>query len=285
MKDLVIQLENRDEKSLVLSRFMAIRKVISKKILNRIGVLKILKGIWSIEMAPCIREVGRNLYTISFRSEECLRRAIEKGPSLIMGCSFAMRIWPRGISVMEVMIDEIEFWVQIHNLLLELMTSGNARRIGAKMGRLIMVDEGLVKEGIGRGFLRIRLGIKIEDPLIERFWIPVKDKERRWIMVKYEKLADYCYTCGKLGHQMKSYGSEIKMATHNKIMMKYGEFLRIAPIKNKGIRQWRSGEERRRYGEREDNWRRNMKEDGNRKGGKEKEESMGTGKVDERETR
>ncbi|XVE71695.1 hypothetical protein DITRI_Ditri10aG0172200 [Diplodiscus trichospermus] len=76
----------------------------------------------------------------------------------------------------------------------------NARRIGEKIGRLVRVDESLIKEGIRRGFLRIRLGIKIEDPLIERFWIPWEENEKKWIIVKYEKLADFCYACRKLGH-------------------------------------------------------------------------------------
>ncbi|XVE86520.1 hypothetical protein DITRI_Ditri18aG0040100 [Diplodiscus trichospermus] len=63
-----------------MSRFMAIKNVISNKSLNRSGVLKILKGIWSVEVTLCIKKVGNNLYGFSFKSQGHLKRAIEEGP-------------------------------------------------------------------------------------------------------------------------------------------------------------------------------------------------------------
>ena len=50
--------------------------------LNCTGVLAILMGIWLIETAPCISEVGENVYRISFRTEDFLQRAMEEGHGL-----------------------------------------------------------------------------------------------------------------------------------------------------------------------------------------------------------
>ncbi|XVE86499.1 hypothetical protein DITRI_Ditri18aG0038500 [Diplodiscus trichospermus] len=91
MEGLVIQYEEGDEESFAMSRFIAIGKVISEKSLNRNGVLKILRGIWPKEIAPCIREVGHNLYGVLFIPKDHVRRAIEKRPWSVMGCSLALQ--------------------------------------------------------------------------------------------------------------------------------------------------------------------------------------------------
>ena len=41
----------------------------------------------------------------------------------------------------EVDFSEVDFWVQVHNLLVELMTVKNTEVIDGKLGRLIGVDE------------------------------------------------------------------------------------------------------------------------------------------------
>ena len=78
MDGLKIKLEEWDEQSLALSRFMVIEKIISKRILNRKGVMAIIRGMWPVEMVPWIFEVGINVYGVSFRSEECLGKVIKK---------------------------------------------------------------------------------------------------------------------------------------------------------------------------------------------------------------
>ena len=52
--------------------------------------------------------------------------------------------------------------------------------------------------------------LKIQKALVDGFWLPIEDRGRRWIRLKYEKLSDYCYGCGKLGHVLKSCGDDAK---------------------------------------------------------------------------
>ena len=51
----------------------------------------------------------------------------------------------------------MEYWVQVHNLSLELMTVKNVEMIGSKLGRLVKVDEHWINEGVRRGFLRMKV--------------------------------------------------------------------------------------------------------------------------------
>ena len=95
---------------------------------------------------------------------------------------------------------KVIFWVQIHNLPLEMMTRVNAEKIGRKIGRLVEVEDPMMVEGGGRGFLRIRVAMKVLKPLEDGFWVPRRDKDRACASIRYEKLFDFCFACGKLGH-------------------------------------------------------------------------------------
>ncbi|XVE62335.1 hypothetical protein DITRI_Ditri06bG0109800 [Diplodiscus trichospermus] len=137
---------------------MAIGKVISNKSLNRNEVLKILRGMWSIEVAPCIEEKGNNVCRVSFKTEDHMRKAIEEGLWSVMGSSLALQEW-------------------------------------------------------------------------------LRDKGRKWVMLKYEKLANFCYACEKLGHQLKNCGQKIEIASQDQLVMKYEAFLRAAPIRSDGLEE------------------------------------------------
>ena len=133
----MIQLEEGDEKNLVLSRFLVVGKVVANGVLNRIEVLAILQGIWSLKVAPCIWEVGDNIYRISFKFEEILRRAMDEGPWSIMGNSMVLKRWVKGRAFKEVDFSVIEFNIQVHNLPIKMLTRKNAEVIGRSEERRV----------------------------------------------------------------------------------------------------------------------------------------------------
>ena len=202
MEEMEIVLEGNGEGD-GCSRFMVIGKIIAGKILYRRGVLNILRNIWALEVAPMIREVGENMYSICFVNEIQMKRAIDEGPWSIMGHCLVLKEWEEGAVLREIQFTEICFWVQVHNVPLDLLTKANAELIGRKLGRVVEVEDPSGNEGFGRGFLRMRLGVEIGKALVERFWIPRKNKGRIWAMIKYEKLSDFCFSCEKLGHVAK----------------------------------------------------------------------------------
>lgn len=194
-----ILLEEGDDSSVGLTKFNAIGFILADRVLNRRGVVNILRGIWPETVVPFIREVNRNTIVISFVSESILNRALKGGPWSVMGYCMHLKIWTMGCSVEEVDFSNISFWIQIHKLPIELSTNKNAAVIGSKIGDVQRIEDLVGRGGFGRNFLRMKVNFKMRSPLVPGFWVPRKNSESLWVEVKYEKLSDFCYRCGCLG--------------------------------------------------------------------------------------
>lgn len=55
---------------------------------------------------------------------------------------------------------------------------------------------------MARGFLRVRIIVNTRNPLITGCWLLRKDDKDTWVEFRYERLQDFCYRCGRIGHVM-----------------------------------------------------------------------------------
>lgn len=89
------------------------------------------------------------------------------------------------------------FWVRLY----DLPAGGNNREsgliLGSRLGKFIDIDEGTV-EVFGK-FLRLCVMIDITKQLRRGIMI-VMGGRKLWIVIKYERLPNFCYTCGRIGH-------------------------------------------------------------------------------------
>ena len=88
----------------------------------------------------------------------------------------------------------------------------------------------MLKEGGGRGFLRIIIGLKVSNPLVNGFWVPRKERDRVWPFMKYEKLYEFCFSCGKLRYLWKSCDNELGMSPVVPMMQLFGAHIRVGLI-------------------------------------------------------
>ncbi|KAI8030217.1 Uncharacterized protein LOK49_LG01G00985 [Camellia lanceoleosa] len=107
-----------------------------------------------------------------------------------------------GKSVAEMEFQWCPFWVQVHGLPVAKMTRQNGQIIGHRIGKLIGVEamhDGLL---LSRSYLRLRVDVDFTKPLPLGFFLQKKGPEENdtWVSYKYEKLPDFCYDCGRVGH-------------------------------------------------------------------------------------
>lgn len=63
---------------------------------------------------------------------------------------------------------------------MELLSSRNAKIIGARLGKVVKIDDELVFNRIGRSFLRFRVELDLGKLLVEGFWVPRLNRDRIW---------------------------------------------------------------------------------------------------------
>jgi hypothetical protein len=92
------------------------------------------------------------------------------------------------------------YWIQVHDLPLELMTFQNAQIIGNQLGKFLCTEFDGLPASPRKNFLRIKVLLHFKNPLIIGFNLRRSNRPPSWVHLKYERLSDFCFSCGRLGH-------------------------------------------------------------------------------------
>lgn len=253
--DLVIILDSDPSEVSSRIQFLTIRCLICDRIVQAVGVLAQLRRIWSLIEVVSVKSLRGNLYSINFANKRSMEVAIEDSSFVVSNCCFSLRKWPEGVAIDEIDFTRMPIWIQIHRILIDLMSRQNAATIASRIGELVAVDDPF-EDSSGGSFLRAHVIIDIDKPLIDRYWIPRKGRERICAFVKYENLQDFRYACGRLGHTLKSCGKDVVLTPSGEC--RYSDRLRVTPIRfsmsvRRQVREnplrWYDEEMRRRYGD------------------------------------
>ncbi|CAH9120076.1 unnamed protein product [Cuscuta epithymum] len=96
---------------------------------------------------------------------------------------------------------EADFWVQVHNVPQKFRNLNSAKRIGNFIGPFIKFDENSYGDK-KKSFLRIRICMDVRKPLKKGTSLK-KEGKGHWVDFKYEKLPNFCFICGVIGHSDK----------------------------------------------------------------------------------
>ncbi|KAL6176239.1 hypothetical protein ACLB2K_052874 [Fragaria x ananassa] len=76
----------------------------------------------------------------------------------------------------------------------------NVREMVKKFGDFIGMKDPLESEEGTYNFLRVRILLDARDPLPTCYELPRDDGTKKWVSFSSEKLSDFFYVCGRLGH-------------------------------------------------------------------------------------
>ncbi|KAL5746872.1 hypothetical protein ACOSQ2_024169 [Xanthoceras sorbifolium] len=96
---------------------------------------------------------------------------------------------------------EAPFWVQLYNLPLACMNRDTEIYLGSLIGEVKEIDKGGSGDCLGK-FIRVNI-IK---PLKRGLRVVVGDNDNICnVMVCYERLPNFCYSCGLIGHLVRDF--------------------------------------------------------------------------------
>jgi hypothetical protein len=183
-----------------LSKHTLIGKIISAKDVNYNKVIAIIQKAWKNNHGLSIASLGQNTFLFKFTSENDMQHTISSGPWNIDGKHLILKHWIPGTLPHDLDFSTTSFWIQVHNLPIDYMTEENAKRISAHVGNLLKIDineTGTITVG---KYLRMKVEIEAYAPLKCGFLMDQSPHPDAWFEFKYERLSDFCFHCGRLGH-------------------------------------------------------------------------------------
>lgn len=204
------------------SELSSVGKLLSSKPLNKNTFHVTIKAVWSFVLGLKIEDMELNTFLFTFPSQQDKKRVLVNRPWNFKGFHMVLKEWLPGLSIHEVQLNTSVFWVQVHGLPLEMLTNQNAEHIGKVLGNLIEVDKASIFGVALRRYLRVKVEMNIEKPLPDGFDLERPGRIAKKILLKYERLSDFCYGCGLLGHIVQACPYHVEIP----VQSKYGPWMR-----------------------------------------------------------
>jgi hypothetical protein len=98
----------------------------------------------------------------------------------------------------EVKIDSIQMWVCLYDLPAAMVKEAFGKQLGGQLGKFIKLD------GRFLGYMRIWVLYPLEKLLQPELKIKIKGRCVMAIMLRYENVPHFCFSCGRMGHAAAS---------------------------------------------------------------------------------
>ncbi|KAG5522535.1 hypothetical protein RHGRI_034634 [Rhododendron griersonianum] len=227
----ILDLEEGSGETEEVSNHCLIGKILSPKAINTVAVTNICTTAWRTRSPFSVTSWNNNIFLFRFEEAENREMVLMERPWSIMNSLLVLKPTEDGVAIPDHDFSVSPFWVQVHGLPIEKMNRTNAEIIGKRFQKLLAIETNPNGIMLDRSFLRITVEINLELPIPKGFWLKLKStlKKDLWISYKYEKLSDFCFACGRIGHDKRScrftprdgdsdsgYGSEIKASSARK---------------------------------------------------------------------
>ncbi|KAL5776325.1 hypothetical protein ACOSP7_009251 [Xanthoceras sorbifolium] len=212
-------------------------KILSRRKVNREAFRGTIEQIWGTVGQMDIEMVGDNVFVFHFQSLEDKAMVWARGPwhfdkNLIV---LEKPVGPGAIS--ELKFKYSEFWIHIYNIPLACMNCKVARLIAEEVGTIVNFP--IDSKDLWGKFLRIKVRIDITKPLKRGIRLRLANFDTMiTALIKYERLPDFCYGCGFIGHSFREcYNSEVRKNIMEGVEPKFGGWLRASPLDRSKFRQ------------------------------------------------
>ena len=221
---ITIPKQNPAQQSLLL-----IGKLISHRNFHAPIIFDIVNKAWKPSRRIQVKKIERNTFVFTFDHEADRDLAFNRRPWTIRGAHLILKIWNPELASSEIDFSRSPFWVQIHGLPPAWFNKENVELIGGKAGLVLEIDFSEDTRYHWKRFVRCRVNVNISEPLCPGIFLPRNDRNDIWISLKYERLPEFCFRCGVIGH-CDSLCDSVQTLLSNEfgfMFPAYGEWMKI----------------------------------------------------------
>lgn len=179
-----------------------------------------------------VHDLGGYKFSFVFYHIMDLRKVIEGGPWSFEQNMLVYKQMKETDDPQLVTLNEVDIWVQVYDIPKGFISEKILKSVGDYVGKYVKSDTTNF-EGIWKEYVRIRVTIDIQKPLKRRMKIKREGGAWSWINFKYERLGNFCFVCGIVGHTERDCNI-VYENPDKEIERAYGVWLR-APGRNNKI--------------------------------------------------
>lgn len=217
-----------DEDTDLKISLILVGKLYTNKSFNVEAMQKTIQSIWKIREKISVRTVDTNLFVFQFNNANDKARVLEGCPWWFDNQLLLLQEVRSDQQPSEVSFNRSPFWVRLLDVPFGRRNEQMAKEIGEALGGFIEFDN---SDPLGwEEFMRIKVRIDLNKPLRRGLKIGQMGGSTKWIDVKYERLSDFCYFCGRLGHVDRdcSFHERYEDSTEE-LVYQYGPWLHASP--------------------------------------------------------
>ncbi|KAH9792118.1 CCHC-type domain-containing protein [Citrus sinensis] len=177
-------------------------KIMHQRGVNLEGLRYAMLQIWRTNKEVRIESLGSNIFMFKFDVEADKKRVMGGGP-WHFDRALMVLTEPKGIGdIANQSFTHTPFWVHLRNMPITWMHRDMVQELGEYIGSVEDVDTDEEGNCIGE-IVRLRISVDITKPLQKILEVETEDEGSIPIPILYERLLDFCFCCGLIGHQYK----------------------------------------------------------------------------------
>lgn len=199
---------------------MGLFRVHTTRPFSHAALLNQMRNAWSSAQGVTFSIKGPNLFLVQCHCLGDWKRIMEGGPWLFQKAVVVIQEYDGYSDVSEFKLNKLPVWARIKGLPDGLTRKKElAEKVAGKVGEppfTVIVNEGRINPA---STLRTRVYLDVNKPLVR--FVPITLKGSKRYKVFYEKLPDFCFVCGLMGHLAEECGDGV----HDPMSFEWGEWL------------------------------------------------------------
>ncbi|KAL3638819.1 hypothetical protein CASFOL_016726 [Castilleja foliolosa] len=177
-----------------------IAKIISQKTCNMNAFKDAMIKAWKPNKKTTTNLLEDNTMAFVFDDEEDMEKVLNNAWTF-RDHQLVISRWPPDQALAEINLDKVTFWIHAIGVPVSYTNLRNAQVIGDELGRFVKSDMRSVAHKWKKS-MRIQVEFDIFKPLKSTLAFSCPSRPGLFIEIRYERLVDFCYSCGLIGHKL-----------------------------------------------------------------------------------